>query len=293
MKVKDFFRSRLFSLFVSTLLVFTFVVTPCEVSAASGGKKTVYVVSSVKVSISEGKYYYSADSFTGKLKYNKNGLLTSYKSNASVITKRRNECYLNCSFTYKGKKLIKERYNSVKKLRDITGYTKQYNYKKGTLKGVKEIYSKEAGDFNKFKCKLNKNGRIKKVTNKYGEHEIYKYDSNGYLIQWYDDVFPDYTTSYTYDTHGNLIEITNINQASPVDSTVVTDKTSAVNTYNNGRLTKTVITEPGGSIITVTVKYAKKKVPKKYYKSVKIQQHDVIARYVHGVIDEIPLGAFK
>lgn len=287
MKGKVFNRSRLFSLLISTLLVFTFIATPCEVSAASGGKKTVYVVSSVNVSMSGGNYYPS-ESFTGKLKYNKNGFLTNYSCNASKKLRGLNECYSNCSFTYKGKKLIKERYGKASS--DLS-YTTKYSYKKGALKGYEFIYSED--DFFSYKCKLNKKGRITKTTNLYGENDIYKYDSNGYLIQSYPEDRPDLADTYSYDAQGNLTEAIVKHLASPIDSSIEADKNSAVNTYNNGRLTGTVITKYDGSIVNVTVTYAKKKVPKKYYKAVKTQQHDVIARYVHGEIDSIPLGSFK
>ena len=287
MKAKVFNRNRFFSLLISTLLILTFVMIPCEVSAASGGKKTVYVVSSVSVSMSGGERYPS-ESFTSKLKYNKNGLLTKYSSNASDKLRELNECYRSCSFTYKGKKLTKERFG--KTASDLS-YTTKYKYKKGTLKGYEFIYSKD--DFFTFKCKLNKKGRIIKTTNLYGENDIYKYDANGYLIQYYPENRPDLSDTYSYDAQGNLTEAVIKHLASPIDSSIQADKNSAVNTYNNGRLTGTVITKYDGTKVNVTVTYAKKKVPKKYYKAVKTQQHDIIARYVHGEIDSIPLGSFK
>ena len=287
MKVNFFNRSRLFSLLISTLLIFTFFATPCEVSAASGGKKTVYVVSSVNVSISGGTYYPS-ESFTGTLKYNKNGLLTNYSCNASDKLRELNACYRNCSFTYKGKKLIKERYG--KSSSDLS-YTTKYKYKKGALKGYEFIYSKD--DFFSYKCKLNKKGRITRTTNLFGEKDIYNYDSNGYLIQSYPEERPDLADTYSYDAQGNLTEAIVKHLASPIDSSIVADRNSAVNTYSSGRLTGTVIAKYDGSKVNVTVTYTKKKVPKKYYKAVKTQQHDIIARYVHGEIDSIPLGSFK
>ena len=270
---------------MSVCLILAFLAVPNKTFAAEK-TKTVYVVSSVDQTwdCSTKANPNDVTSFTAKLKYNKNGLITKHTTNAKKKLTKAEEVCGSHTFSYKGKKLVKETSVADKD-------TRKYKYKKGVLKSSKWIFSKD--DYLPYKYKVNANGRITRVTNLYDEKTFYKYDAKGNLVKSYMEYEIEFN-NYSYDDKGNLVKYTYSGPETPFSRTIEEFVDTAVNTYDSeGRLTATTITRWDGSTIKATVKYKRIKVPKSYYKAVVAQQHDIIMRYVHDQDTGLPMGIVR
>lgn len=232
--------------------------------AAAAGKKTVYVVKSIKIK-QDGK------TTTKKIQYNKKGLITK------ITDPRISETQ---TFTYDKKGQLKKWKGIHKGAMNPGTDIRTYTWKKGRL--VKVVWNEGGGATDVITYRHNKKGQIVGSVNKWTDpvfggsgvtRGTYKY-KKGHVVRATIDTA---VLNYTLDKKGNVKKHT-----LTVDGKLVKDGYSKVsNKYKNGRLVKMKYEGknpmmPAPEKSTSTFKYKKVKVSSKYVKTIKEQQWQLI-----------------
>ena len=272
--------------FVLTLVFMLTICIATPTTYAASGKKTVYVLTKVKVTEDDG--------FDEQvLKYNKNGLLSKVNGRDDVSYSYKS------TFKYNGKKQATSQttsyYKNKKKYK--SGKVK-FNYtKKGYLSKAREyakygkakkFYLSCANYYNWDSQGLLIKDRLKDVEDGGETIETYNYDSGGNYTgsQGYnsndEDETKDFSITCTY-LPGDMRVLRKYENSSPGEKMELRSITKQ--TLQNGRLVRSdkyeAYEDEGGEhekeLDDVTVyTYKKIKVPKKYYKKVVKQQKYIL-----------------
>ena len=256
-------KKRTLMILAMVLAVMLILNTGLGFAQAKKSTKSVYVISSITVKTSYGGS--SANTEKIKFKYNKNGLIRSYKG----------KDFTEGTFKYSGKKL---------KSAEVTkgdGVPSKFEY---TWKDGKLVSSYDSNNQNTTEYTYNKKGKITKISRlaNYSSSPTvisYKYNSKKRLTK---ELIGNSTVKYTYNKKGILTKF---------DQYGTVYKFS--NTVRNGRVTKIVKRMPALSSYktTVTVKYKKISVPSSYTSLIKTQRNQILMDLGYGTsVYNLPLG---
>lgn len=250
---------------LAILLIFLVAALMLNVSTASAAStKSVYVIStmSFKTVSDNGNVYTDKITF----KYNKNGLLSSYKA----------EKYQYGTFKYKGKQLKSSEVQTGDGVPEKCTYT----WKNGKLVSAHDTNNGIIRDF-----KYNKKGKISNLvaTSDYSGNMVYemdfKYNSSKRLTK---QLIGKSAYVYKYNTKGRLIKFDNIGAVYKFK-----------NTLKSGRVSK--IVETLSSLPkykrTITIKYKKITVPSGYVTLIKRQKNYLLLDLAYRTnVNDLPLG---